>query len=301
MLGIVTPVKNECKNLEFLSRHIFSQTRSPSLWVIVDDGSSDNTPRIISNLSEKYDFIIGLSLPTKHMRYDPIYRYGFVVRSGLSYALSLRDDLEFLGILDVDIKLKNDYYEKILDAFESKPRLGIVSGRYLIFDERTCPRFRERSNEIIGGAMIFRKKCLLDIGGFPVCPSPDIVALIKAVNRGWRLGLVSSTYAIHTRVDDSWTKSLRAGLSKYTLGLHPLSALLGSPLQALKNLSLNHLGFTVGYFIGVLSGTQKLNDREINKYFYERFYLGIYRRFMKITTKKSEFETDPIKRATIRL
>ncbi|MEM2262097.1 MAG: glycosyltransferase family A protein, partial [Ignisphaera sp.] len=123
MLGIVTPVKNESRNLRFLAQTVLSQTRRPDLWVIVDDGSTDDTPKLIKSLENNYNFITSLSLPTKHMKYDPIYRYGHVVHVGLEYALKT-DDIEFLGVLDADIRLKEDYYEKTLAAFKSSTKIG---------------------------------------------------------------------------------------------------------------------------------------------------------------------------------
>lgn len=300
MLGIVTPVKNESENLARLTKIILRQTRRPDLWVIVDDGSTDRTPDLIKSLEKNHNFITSLSLPTKHTKYDPIYRYGYVVRVGLEHALNKLGNLEYLGILDADIALKEDYYEKTLTAFKLNERIGIVSGLYMISSGgNTLSSGRKRLNELIGGAMIFRKKCLLDIGGFPVCPSPDTAAVIKAINRKWLLAIVSSTYAIHTRPSNSWAKFVKVGLSRYILDLHPLSA-LSSVLQAFKSLSLKPLGFAAGYFMGFLYRAPKLEDREVRQYFRGRFCRSMHRIFKRIFEQK-KIETDPIKCLTLKL
>lgn len=301
MLGIVTPVKNESRNLRFLAQTVLSQTRRPDLWVIVDDGSTDDTPKLIKSLENNYNFITSLSLPTKHMKYDPIYRCGYVVRAGFEHILKICGNLGFFGILDADIVLKEDYYEKILAAFKQNSRIGVISGLYYVIFNKGRSIFKvERSDELVCGAMVFRKNCLLDIGGYPTYPSHDTTALIKAINRGWRLGIVTSTYAIHTRPSESWTKFLRAGLSRYILDLHPLSALFSGPLQALKNLSPAPLGFTIGYFMGMLYDLQKIEDEEINQYFHGRFRRSTYRIFKRIVERK-RIETDPIKCSIIKL
>ncbi|MEM3551309.1 MAG: glycosyltransferase family A protein [Candidatus Bathyarchaeia archaeon] len=297
MLGIVTPVKNESENLSRLAKTILSQTKRPDLWVIVDDGSIDYTPNLIEDLEKNYNFITSLSLPTKHTKYDPIYRYGCVVRIGLEHALNNQGDLEYFGILDADIVLKEDYYEKTLTAFKLNEKVGIVSGLYIVSSEGNGER--RYLSEPIGGALIFRKKCLLDIGGFPICPSPDTAAIIKAINREWRLAIVSSTYAIHTRPSNSWTKFVRTGLSRYILDLHPLSA-LSSVLQVFKSSSLNPLGFVIGYFMGVLYRASKIEDKEIRRYFHERFHRSLYRTFKRIVERRM-IETDPIKCSTLKL
>ncbi|MEM0095057.1 MAG: glycosyltransferase family A protein [Candidatus Aenigmatarchaeota archaeon] len=292
-LGIVTPVKNESANLARLALTIFRQTKRPATWIIVDDGSTDETPQVIASLKERHDFIDHLPLQTKDLTYDPIFRYGALIRLGFEHAKRMRDDLKFLGVLDADILLKSDYYDKILTAFDVDSRLGIISGIYVV-SRGGNPRSLEVLDTICGGAMVFRKECLLNIGGFPVCPSPDTAAMIKAVNRGWRLGVVSSVYAVHTRVNESWTKFVKLGLSRYILSLHPLSALFSGLLQVPKSFSMKPLGFTIGYIIGAISNAERISDEEVKQYFHGRFQRSMCRRIGKC-------ELDPIKLALIKL
>jgi len=44
---VVTPCRNEEKDLSNLVQSITAQTIRPVFWVIVDDGSTDKTPEII--------------------------------------------------------------------------------------------------------------------------------------------------------------------------------------------------------------------------------------------------------------
>ena len=300
MLVVVTPVKNESENLVNLSQIILRQTQRPNFWLIIDDGSTDDTPHIIANLEKKYGFVKGFSLQTKDVNYDPIFRYGAVVRQGVEHALDMYSDLEFLGILDADIRLKMDYYEKILNSFRSNAQLGIASGLYIVSNGKAPNHLRILNDTICGGAMVFRKKCLMEIDGFPACPSPDTAAIIKAVNRGWLLGVVTSVYAFHPRVNMSRRKFVKLGLSRHVLGLHPASALLNGFLQPLKTFSPNPLGFTVGYFAGALMQLPKIKDEEISEYFRRRFYLSVYKHIKRIITLR-KIEMDPIRCATIKL
>ncbi|MCK4736138.1 MAG: glycosyltransferase, partial [Methanophagales archaeon] len=45
---VVTPCRNEEKNIPNLVQSITAQTIRPALWVIVDDGSTDKTGEIIA-------------------------------------------------------------------------------------------------------------------------------------------------------------------------------------------------------------------------------------------------------------
>ena len=41
---IISPVRNEAEYLEVVARGMERQTRPPDLWIVVDDGSTDQTP-----------------------------------------------------------------------------------------------------------------------------------------------------------------------------------------------------------------------------------------------------------------
>ena len=282
MLGIVTPVKNEEKNLLRTFNMLVKQTYPPRVWVIVDDNSTDNTPNIIKKLEKEYDFIIGLSMYTKSS-YDEVSRYGLVVHKGFKYILTTYKNINFLGILDADILLKKDYFAVLMNNFSKYPKLGIASGRYLITKNN---HVYPANMKIIPAAMIFRKECLLSIGGFPVSPMPDIIALLKAVNRGWLIGVSCSTYAIHLREHTSFNRYIKRGIGLYRVGYHPLNALLGGFYLSMKNLSLQPMGLTIGYIKGVLHYS-RIIDEEVRKYYYGSFYRRIYSIFRKIFRSKS--------------
>jgi len=54
---VVTPCRNEEKNLPNLVQSMTAQTIKPLLWVIVDGGSTDRTPEIITEVAQKYEWI----------------------------------------------------------------------------------------------------------------------------------------------------------------------------------------------------------------------------------------------------
>src|ERR1035441_9131083 len=54
---VVTPVRDEEKFLEATIRSIVKQTVRPMEWILVDDGSTDNTPWIINRYASEYPWI----------------------------------------------------------------------------------------------------------------------------------------------------------------------------------------------------------------------------------------------------
>jgi glycosyltransferase involved in cell wall biosynthesis len=57
ILVIVTPCKNEEKNLSNLADSIINNTIKPYLWIILNDGSTDNSKNILDNLENEYPWI----------------------------------------------------------------------------------------------------------------------------------------------------------------------------------------------------------------------------------------------------
>ena len=272
----------------------------PDLWVIVDDNSAIHTKRIIRQLEQEHKFAQTV-LINQSRTYDEVFRYGNVVNAGFHYALArCLQSYNFLSILDVDIKISKNHYELMVKAFHKNPELGIASGLYIEPKKGVYSILGNgRKLPICGADMMFKRECLQDIGGFPTCPRPDTIALLKAINRGWKIGVVTSTYAIHLRVNESLNKYIRQGFASYFLGYHPVNAFFSGPFAALKELSLSPLGMTIGYIKGKIVLANKINDPEVLRYFNENFYRGAYK-ISNFLSNKNVF-VDPIENSSVNL
>ena len=60
--ALVTPCRNEADTLRTTLDTTIAQTVPPAKWVIVDDGSSDDTPKILAQYAAKH--------PDAQLRYD---------------------------------------------------------------------------------------------------------------------------------------------------------------------------------------------------------------------------------------
>ena len=54
---LITPARNEAAFIEKTIESVIHQTVLPAKWVIVDDGSTDNTAAIVSRYLERYPWI----------------------------------------------------------------------------------------------------------------------------------------------------------------------------------------------------------------------------------------------------
>jgi glycosyltransferase involved in cell wall biosynthesis len=236
---IITPAYNEERYIGQTIDSVLGQTILPKLWIIVDDGSTDNTSQIIRQKTDGYVWI--------HYVYRPkiagqtYYASNvYAIEEGLRSADRL--DYDYLAILDSDISLPQDYYEKIFHRFGQDEKLGIASGVYLVpgkngfektlNDRRSCPK----------NIMVFRRRCFEDIGGFIPMKygGEDTCACFMARMKNWKSWSFPDIIAFHNKpVGTGHAKGLlkirfRQGIGEYFMATHPLFLLLKSLRRCIK-------------------------------------------------------------------
>ena len=65
---LITPSRNEAKFIETTIQSVIKQTVLPSKWVIVNDGSTDETASIVDRYAAKYSWIELINLPARKER-----------------------------------------------------------------------------------------------------------------------------------------------------------------------------------------------------------------------------------------
>jgi biofilm PGA synthesis N-glycosyltransferase PgaC len=161
---VISPCRNEEDHLPETIRTVAAQTVPPTLWVIVDDGSTDATPIILEQAMQNYPFIQMVRRPDSGKRsvgpgvVDAFY-------AGLE-TVNL-DDYDYLCKLDADLELPPRYFERLMEEMEAEPWLGTVSGKVFIRDT-TGHEFHEvRGDEnSIGPAKFYRVQTFREVGGF---------------------------------------------------------------------------------------------------------------------------------------
>jgi glycosyltransferase involved in cell wall biosynthesis len=101
---VVTPCRNEEKNLPNLAQSITAQTIRPALWVIVDDGSTDKTGEIIAEAEKNYEWIKRIHLE-KHEEYMGTH-IAYVCTRCFEFAKEYRNEegisYEYVALVDAD-------------------------------------------------------------------------------------------------------------------------------------------------------------------------------------------------------
>ena len=191
--AIVSPVRDEARFLPTTARSIVEQTIRPTAWVIVDDGSADETPEIAERLAAEHEWISVVHRPRRETRE----RGGPIVRAfedGLS-RLTSGDDV--VVKLDGDLRLPAHYFEWVLDVFAREPRAGIVGGTLYIPDgDRWVPDLTG-SHTVHGAIKAYRRACLEEMGGLEPSMGWDGIDEYAARSRGWRVLPLTELTVLH--------------------------------------------------------------------------------------------------------
>jgi poly-beta-1,6-N-acetyl-D-glucosamine synthase len=161
---LVSAIRNEAAYIEGLIDTVAAQTVKPVRWLIVDDGSSDNTFEMAAKKVErdKSGFMEMSRMPS----YRPWSFASQAYAANFGYELLNDTQFEYVGFLDADIRIGPDYYERLIEFFDRDPKLGLGGGR--VVDKcKGGDRIRNQGSEghhVAGGVQFFRRNCFEDIG-----------------------------------------------------------------------------------------------------------------------------------------
>jgi glycosyltransferase involved in cell wall biosynthesis len=181
---LISPCRDEAKYMRRTLDSVVAQTVRPALWVIVDDGSTDQTPQILAEYAEQHEFIQVVKRTDRGGR-----SVGPGVIDAFYAGLDTVDlsDFDYLCKLDLDLDLPHRYFERLMEMMEAEPRLGTVSGKTYYIDSQTGQKVGEkiRDHMSIGASKFYRRTCFEQIGGFVRQVMWDGIDCHRARMLGW--------------------------------------------------------------------------------------------------------------------
>lgn len=274
---IVTACKNEGKNLPDLIESLTSQTITPKLWVIVDDGSSDDGPLILQKAMEQYNWIHILRM--KEGKRDLGLHYSNIIITGFNHVIKVCEEkgiqYDYFGILDADLIFENTFYANLINEFEKDSNLGVASGgtEHIIGDKKV--KYRMSQTEPSGGHMVIRSICLKEISGIPLSYSIDSVIKAKARIRGWKTRRFEDYVAREIRdvgnAEGYWRGFSHIGEASYYLNLNPVHASIKMIKFSFKKPYYGGIAYFLGYSGGLLGRKKQIDDEEIRHYFWNKW------------------------------
>ena len=161
---LITPCRDEARYARRTLESVAAQTVPPALWVVVDDGSSDQTPQILAEYEQKLPWLRVIHRKDRGFR-----QLGGGVMDAFydGYRTIDLSEFDYLCKLDLDVDLPPRYFELLMERMEADPRLGTCSGK---------PYFRSRRGRLIseacgdensvGMTKFYRTEAFRQIGGF---------------------------------------------------------------------------------------------------------------------------------------
>jgi biofilm PGA synthesis N-glycosyltransferase PgaC len=230
---VIAPGRNEAKYMRRTLDALKAQTVPPSLLVVVDDGSTDETPAILREYAASWP---ALSIVTRPDRGKRSVGPGVIETFYAGLATVNLDDFDYVCKLDLDLDLPRGYFEELIRHMEADPRLGTISGKPF-FPGPSNPRGEfgaELIPEVIGDetsagmTKFYRVTCFRQIGGFVRQVMWDGIDNHRCRMLGWHACSLDDPALrfVHLRPMGSshmgiWTGRKRHGFGQYFMGTSP--------------------------------------------------------------------------------
>lgn len=179
-LLIVTPARNESVNIQTLAKSLATQTFSSiKMWVIVNDGSTDDTLEVSENLSVPFPKIV----INRKKEGSLITGAAFAAWwQGVDFGLESNPKVKFVMKLDADVSLTDDYFSNLFSNLDQTD-LGIFGGIIQGIQ-------REQKTYVPGPVKIYSRLALNMVRELPIATGFDVMDEILCRSKGLRILVV---------------------------------------------------------------------------------------------------------------
>ena len=269
---LITPCRDEAQYARRTLDSVTSQTISPALWLIVDDGSTDQTPAILAEYAAKFPYIRILRREDRGFR-----KLGGGVIDAFYAGYDAIDTTEFDYVckLDLDLELPANYFESLIQRMEQNPRIGTCSGK---------PYFRNSTGKLIsekcgdensvGMVKFYRTRCFREIGGFVRELMWDGIDGHRCRMLGW----IAESWDdpelrfVHLRPMGTshknwWTGRVRHGIGQYFMGTSPIYMLASALFRMTRPpIVIGGIAMLWGYIKSALTGAPRYSDPDFRAF-----------------------------------
>jgi biofilm PGA synthesis N-glycosyltransferase PgaC len=269
---LVSPCRNESKHMRRTLESVAAQTVPPALWIIVDDGSTDETPAILAEYARKLGYLNVVRRADRgHRSVGPGVIEAFY--HGLE-TVNL-DAFEYLCKLDLDLVLPPRYFELLIAAMEADPRLGTTSGKpYFNAPNGSLVAETIGDEMSVGASKFYRTLCFREIGGFVRQVMWDGIDCHRCRMLGWIAQSVDQEDLrfLHLRPMGSsqhglWAGRVRTGYGQYFMGTGPSFFVASAIFRLFKRPVLQGSAAMLwGYFSSAARGVPRYEDAEFRRF-----------------------------------
>jgi glycosyltransferase involved in cell wall biosynthesis len=295
---LISPGRNEAAFLRRTLDSVIAQTERPALWVIVDDGSTDDSPAILADYAARHDWI---RIVRREDRGRRSVGPGVIEAFYAGLETVALDDHDYLCKLDLDLDLPPGYFAGLMDRMEADPRLGTCSGKAYYRDASGRMISEGIGDEVsVGASKFFRTACFRQIGGFVREVMWDGIDCHKARQLGWKVASWDDPELRfeHLRPMGSSQQGIlagrrRHGFGQYYMGTDPLFFLASALLRtARRPFVTGAMAMIQGYVSAWVRGAPRHEDADLTA-----FIRAYQRRALLVGKRRAATEIEAAKAA----
>lgn len=265
---VVTPARNEQENLKRLAAALAAQTRPPSAWLVVDDGSTDGTRDLIAELASALPWlsVIDRAQGEGGARLAAGRREGRALLAFCDGVAALERAPDVVIKMDADIDFDDTYCDRLIARFEADPMLGIASGTCMEQEHGVWVRRSKAESTVWGASRAYRWNCVLDLFELEPCMGWDGLDELRVQLRGMKTKTFLDLPFRHNRPEGgreltSLHHGAALGRASWYMGYRPSYLALRALYRARSQPAA--LGMLWGYGAAAISRSPRHPDRAV--------------------------------------
>lgn len=270
---LVSPCRDEAAYMRRTLDSVAAQTLRPALWVVIDDGSTDDTPRILAEYAARLPYLRVVRRENRGRR-----AVGPGVIEAFYAGLETVDlgRFDYVCKLDLDLDLPPGYFRTLVEKMEADPRLGTCSGKPYFPHPVTGALVSEGCGDetSVGMTKFYRVECFREIGGFVRQVMWDGIDNHRCRMLGWKACSWDDAEIRFTHLrpmgssqQSLWTGRKRHGFGQYFMGTGPVYMLASAAFRAARRPFLvGGLGMLAGYAAAAIRRAPRYDDPEFRRF-----------------------------------
>ncbi len=278
---LIAPCRDEARYMRVTLDTILAQTVPPALIVVVDDGSTDDTPAILADYATKHPhkFLIVTRANRGKRKVGP-----GVIEAFYEGYRAIKDRLDageftYLCKIDLDLKLPPRYFETLIQRMEAEPRIATCSGKAYMPtnpDDPDSPLVSEFLGDETSAGMtkFYRVSAFKQVGGFVRQVMWDGIDCHRCRQLGWiacswdepdlRFTHLRPMGSSHKGI---FTGRMRHGFGQYFMGT-TLAYMTASALFRMtkRPFIIGGAAMWWGFVRSMLKGEERLNDPQLREF-----------------------------------
>jgi glycosyltransferase involved in cell wall biosynthesis len=160
---LISPCRDEAEYMRETLNSVVNQSIRPSKWIIVDDGSTDSTPEILTEFRTKHNWI---EVVTQSNRGQRSVGPGVIEAFYAGYNAINIEEYDYICKLDLDLRLPPRYFEILMNRMKANHRIATCSGKAYVEEDGRLVSERHGDDMSLGMTKFYRVFCFKAIGGF---------------------------------------------------------------------------------------------------------------------------------------